>query len=190
MIEIDGILLEKDILTNYFLCDITKCLGGCCTFYGEYGAPLQPDEVPILENHIEITDHLLSQKSKNWIKENGVAEHIVDKPTTVCIENKDCVFVYYDKKNDAKIALCAIEKCFFEGKTKYRKPISCWLYPLRVATYKDTTYLYYSKIPECQAAIKNGKTQNVKLYQALKEPLIAWKGIEWYNKLVSKAESL
>jgi hypothetical protein len=30
----------------------------------------------------------------------------------------------------------------------------------------------------------------VKIYQALKEPLIFLKGVEWYNKLVAEAENL
>ena len=72
MIDIDGIIVEKKILTKYFFCDTKQCLGACCTFYGIYGAPLKEEEVTILENHIEITKHLLSDKSKQWIAEHGV----------------------------------------------------------------------------------------------------------------------
>jgi hypothetical protein len=63
MIEIDGILVEKEIITNYFLCDITKCKGACCTFEGVYGAPLTEGEVPTLEQHVSIVSHLLAQRS-------------------------------------------------------------------------------------------------------------------------------
>ena len=64
MILIDNIYVEKKILTQYFLCDTNICLGACCTFYGEYGAPLKEEEIPLLKEHITITEHLLSEKSK------------------------------------------------------------------------------------------------------------------------------
>jgi hypothetical protein len=183
MIEVGGILVEKEIINNYFLCDITKCFGGCCTFPGIYGAPLTEAEVPILEAQVEKVKHNLSEKSLNWIKENGVAENISGRPTTVCINKRDCVFVYYSDE----IALCSIEKEFLAGKTDFRKPISCWLFPIRAAFHKDTLYLYYEKIKECSSAVKNGKTQNLKIYQVLKAPLIAFLGEKWYSKLEQAA---
>ncbi|MCL2038797.1 MAG: DUF3109 family protein [Bacteroidetes bacterium] len=185
MIEIDGTFVEKDILTKYFLCDIEQCLGACCTFYGIYGAPLDENEITILENHIEITKHLLSDTTIKYIEENGVANCKLNKYYTVCINNKDCVFVYY-KGN--KVALCSIENCFFRNKTDFRKPISCWLFPIRVASFNNTFYIYYEKIKECSSAVKNGKQKNVKLYQALKEPLIAFFGEKWYKTLENKAK--
>jgi hypothetical protein len=188
MIDVGGILVEKDILTKPFLCDIEQCLGACCTFYGIYGAPLNDTEVPILEKQVEIAQHLLSDKSKEWISKYGTSENTSGKPTTVCINNRDCVFVYY--KKDADVALCAIENCYFKGKTKFRKPISCWLFPIRIAFHSETLYLYYEKIKECNSAVKNGKQKNIKIYQALKEPLIAFLGESWYNKLETASKQL
>ncbi len=184
MIEIDGILVEKSILTNFFLCDVSRCKGSCCTFPGEFGAPLNEDEVPILDEHVDIVKHDLSQKSLNWIANNGTSENHFGRYTTVCINKRDCVFVYYDKD----IALCAIEKEFLANKTDFRKPISCWLFPIRVAYHKNIMYLYYEEIPECSDAIKNGKKEKVKIYQSLKYPLISFLGEEWYQKLTNKAK--
>ena len=188
MIDINGILVEKEILTKHFLCEFEQCLGACCTFYGEYGAPLNEAEVPILEKHIAITQHLLSDKSKLWIEKHGTTENTSGRPTTVCINNRDCVFVYY--KKESNVALCAIEDCYFNGKTKFRKPISCWLFPIRVGFHKETFYLYYEKIKECNSAVKNGKQKNIKIYQALKEPLIAFLGEKWYKSLEAEANKL
>lgn len=188
MIEVKGILVEKDIITCPFLCDITACNGACCTFPGIYGAPLNDSEVPILEKHISKVEHLLSQKSKTYITEHGVAENTSGRPTTVCINSKDCVFVYYEKNNP--IALCSIEKIYLQNKTNFRKPISCWLFPIRAAFHNTTMYLYYEKIKECNSAIKNGKQKNIKIYQALKEPLIALLGEKWYEELATVAREL
>ncbi len=186
MIEINNIIVEKKILTEYFLCDISQCRGECCTFPGEFGAPVADNEVEILNSQVEITKDILSNKSLNYIKNNGVLEKKIDRHTTVCIDKRDCVFVYYDKN----IALCSIEKKYFDGKTSFRKPISCWLFPIRIANYKDKTYLYYEEIKECSSAVRNGENKNIKIYQMLKEPLIKFFGIDWYIELERTASNL
>lgn len=186
MIEVNGILVEKAILTGFFLCDISKCKGECCTFPGEFGAPLEISEVPILDAQVSIVKRNLSEKSLKWIEERGTSELRLKRYTTVCIEKRDCVFVYYEKD----IALCSIEKEFLEGNTNFRKPISCWLFPIRVGRHQNTTYLYYEKIPECSDAVKNGKKQGVKIYQALKNPLISAFGLEWYRELERQAATI
>jgi len=183
MLEISGIVVEKKILTEYFLCDLSKCKGACCTFPGELGAPVSDEEVPMLNSQTNITRDILSEKSLNYIKNNGVVENKIGRYTTVCINKRDCVFVYYDKD----IALCSIEKKFFDKQTDFRKPISCWLFPVRIATHKNKTYLYYEEIPECSSAIKNGKNKNIKIYQMLKDPLTQVFSAEWYFELENAA---
>ncbi|MCL2312521.1 MAG: DUF3109 family protein [Firmicutes bacterium] len=183
MIEVGGIFVENEIFTEYFLCDIKKCFGDCCTFPGVYGAPLTEAEAPILEEQFEKVKHLLSAKSLDWIKKNGVVEFASGRPTTVCINKRDCVFVYYSDK----VALCSIEKEFLDGNTNFRKPISCWLFPIRVGVIGNSILLYYEKISECSSAIKNGERQKMKIYQTLREPLIAFLGESWYNELIEIA---
>jgi hypothetical protein len=186
MIEVGGILVEKEILTNYFLCDVEQCKGSCCTFPGIYGAPISEAEIPILETHTKKVEHILSEKSLLWIKEHGIIERTSGRPTTVCINHRDCVFVYYS----GDIALCSIEKEFLAGNTNFRKPISCWLFPIRVTYHNDIMYLYYEKINECSTAIKNGKSKRIKIYQALKSSLIAFLGDEWYAKLLATQKEI
>jgi len=183
MIEVGGILVENEIFTEYFLCDIKKCLGSCCTFPGVYGAPLTVAEAPIVEQQFEKVKHLLSAKSLDWIKKHGVVEFASARPTTVCINKRDCVFVYYS----GEIALCSIEKEFLANNTDFRKPISCWLFPIRVGVIGDSMLLYYEKIRECSTAIKNGEMKQMKIYQTLREPLIAFLGENWYNELLKVA---
>ena len=184
MIEVGGILVESEIFSEYFLCDIKKCLGGCCTFPGDYGAPVAVAEIQILEEQFEKVKHLLSEKSLDWIKKNGVVEFVTKKPTTVCINGRDCVFVYYS----GEVALCSIEKEFLNKNTNFRKPISCWLFPIRVSFIGENMLLYYEKIEECFGAVKNGEKNKMKLYQTLKEPLTAFFGEKWYNELLTVAK--
>ena len=53
MIEIEGKIVSTDILTEPFCCDLSVCKGECC-IEGDSGAPLELDEVDILEEEYEM----------------------------------------------------------------------------------------------------------------------------------------
>ncbi|MDR1682153.1 MAG: DUF3109 family protein, partial [Candidatus Symbiothrix sp.] len=99
---------------------------------------------------------------------------------TSIVNGKDCVFTCYDEQG---ICRCAIEKAYRKGKTQFYKPISCHLYPVRVAKYKDFRAVNYHRWSVCKAASIAGKKDNMKIYQFLKEPLIRKFGAEWYAHL-------
>ena len=44
MIVIDKTVISDDIADNYFICDLSKCKGGCCV-EGDLGAPLEKEEL-------------------------------------------------------------------------------------------------------------------------------------------------
>lgn len=48
MIEIDDKIVSADLLRECFACDLAQCKGICCV-EGNAGAPLEEDEVKILE---------------------------------------------------------------------------------------------------------------------------------------------
>ena len=52
MIEIDDKLVSVDLLRECFVCDLGKCKGICCV-EGDAGAPLDIDEVDLLEEEYE-----------------------------------------------------------------------------------------------------------------------------------------
>ena len=52
MIEIEDKIVSTDLLTEHFCCDITACKGQCC-IDGDSGAPLEIEEVDILEQEYE-----------------------------------------------------------------------------------------------------------------------------------------
>ena len=53
---------------------------------------------------------------------------------TPLVFGKECVYVFFDQNNIAK---CAIEAAYRQGKIKYKKPISCELYPVRISSYPE-----------------------------------------------------
>jgi hypothetical protein len=47
VIAIDNVLVSDAVVEEQFVCDLMKCKGGCCED-GDAGAPLEKDELEIL----------------------------------------------------------------------------------------------------------------------------------------------
>jgi hypothetical protein len=183
MIKIKNTEVDDDILKEYFSCDVERCNGACCTFPGQFGAPVLDEEVPVIKESTKFAIEYLSDSSKSYIKEHGVIDGEPGNYTTVCIDKRDCVFVNYD----GAIARCAIERAYFEGKIKYQKPVSCHLFPIRVSRNRNN-HIYYERINECYPGKLNGQKMEKYLYQYLEEALIRSYGKEWYKSLNEYAE--
>lgn len=185
MIQIDDAVVALDIIEENFLCDLSACKGECCV-EGESGAPLEKEEVEILEQILPFVWDDLSPKAQELIKKQGVAyqDHDGDMVTSI-VNGKDCVFTYYDEKGICK---CAIEKAYKEGKIDFYKPISCHLYPIRLEKYRDFTAVNYHRWRVCKAAVVLGNKEGLRIYQFLKEPLIRKFGEAWYNELCIAAD--
>ena len=52
MIEIGKTLISDDVVSEQFVCDLTKCKGACCV-EGDLGAPLNEDELEKIEEVID-----------------------------------------------------------------------------------------------------------------------------------------
>lgn len=185
MIQIDDAIIALDIIEENFLCDLSACKGECCV-EGESGAPLENEEVKILEQILPLVWDDLAPKAQEVINKQGVAYQDRDGDMVTSIVNgKDCVFTYYDEKGICK---CAIEKAYKEGKTDFYKPISCHLYPIRLEKFREFTAVNYHRWRVCKAAVLLGNKEGLKIYQFLKEPLIRKFGDAWYNELCIAAD--
>ena len=104
---------------------------------------------------------------------------------TSCIDNRDCVFVHYD----GDVAKCSLERAYEDGKTDWRKPLSCHMFPLRIRPFgKD--FVRYEQINECQAGREKGSLEGVKLYDFLRVPLIRKYGEAWYGAFLNHCQTL
>lgn len=185
MFQIGETIVSLDIITENFLCDLTACKGECC-IEGDSGAPIEDIEVDILNEILPAVWDDLSIKAQKVINEQGVVYKDRDGDmVTSIVDNKDCVFTYYDGDHTCK---CAIEKAYKEGKIDFYKPISCHLYPVRLEKYKDFIAINYHRWKICKAAVALGKAEGLKIYRFLKEPLIRCFGEEWYDELCLVAE--
>lgn len=187
MLQIGDTIVSLDLFKRKFLCDLASCKGQCCVD-GEEGAPLEKQEIEELNKALPVVWNSLPKHSQEVIVKQGVSYVDPDGDDVTSIVNgADCVFVYRDENGYAK---CAIEKAFLEGKLNFRKPISCYLYPVRVQKYKSFTAVNFHEWHICNCAVKAGKKGNLPVYQFLREPLVSKFGKAWYEELQLAAEAL
>lgn len=178
MIQIENILVGREIVKNQFACDLKKCKGACCTLDSEYGAPLMSEELEQIENVLDTVMEYLPITHRTEIEKNGFFEKKDDELMTRSFNNKACVFVYYE--ND--IAKCGIEKAFQDGITDFKKPISCHLFPIRISDFAGDV-LRFEKFNECSPALIKGKEEKINLIDFCKESLINKYGENWFLTL-------
>jgi hypothetical protein len=187
MIAIDNVLLSDQIINDQFVCDLTSCKGACCVD-GDAGAPLGNKELKHID---EVFEAVLPYLRKEGIEEiNKQGRYVHDKEfgwVTPTINSKICVYGIFDENGIVK---CGIEQAYLDGKTNWKKPISCHLFPIIVKKSNDgvTEFANYEpRQDHCKAACTLGKKLKVPVYQFLKEPLIRKYGEQFYEALEATA---
>lgn len=181
LLQVGDVVLSAELLTECFCCDLEACRGICCV-EGEAGAPVTPDEVAALEEVLDTVRDELAPEARTVVDRQGVAYADSDGELVTSIVNgRDCVFTCYD---DAGCCLCATERAYRQGRTAWRKPISCSLYPIRERQLGGgLTGLSYHRWAVCAAAVRKGRELGLPLYSFLREPLVRRFGEAWYAEL-------
>ena len=183
MIQIGKTLVSDELLSKDFVCNLSKCKGVCCV-EGDAGAPLEKEELKILEEIYPKVKPFLRAEGIEAIEQQG--KYVVDFEgdyVTPLVNEKECAYVVFDEKGHTK---CGIEIANEAGEVDYKKPISCHLYPVRVQKFTEVTAVNYHKWNICNDACAFGEELQVKVYEFLKEPLIRKFGENWYEELLAK----
>ena len=186
MILVGNAVLSDDIKENFFVCDLEACKGACCV-EGDSGAPLEDDETKILEEIYPFVKDYITEEGRQVIAAQGtwVIDSDGDKVTPTLGANRECAYALYDERGILK---CGIEQAYLAGKTSWKKPISCHLYPIRVTKYDQYDALNYNRWHICDPACQLGKSLQVPLYVFLKEALVRKYGETWYAELLEDIE--
>lgn len=185
MITLGKTILSDDIKEQFFVCDLIKCKGACCV-EGDLGAPLEKDELEVLDEVYDKVKPYLSDEGVKAIEKQGT--YILDDEgdySTPTVGGKECAYAIYDERGILK---CGIEQAYFDKKIDYRKPISCHLYPIRITKYEQFDALNYDQWHICAPACDHGAALKIPVYKFLKEPLIRKYGQEWYEDLTKEIE--
>jgi hypothetical protein len=182
----DKIIVSEGVLTGHFCCDLPVCKGICCV-EGDSGAPLTPEECRLLEQEWEQYMPYMQRKGVCAVEIQGPwVNDFEDDAVTPLIEGKECAYAFFRDGN----CMCAIEKAWNEGISSLRKPISCWLYPIRVQKLTgDTIGLNYHQCHLCSTARLQGEKKKVRVFEFLKEPLIHCFGREVYRAIKEAADN-
>ena len=197
IIEIDNFLISSEILTECFCCDYQLCKGCCCVI-GDSGAPVTNQEVEHFKKQFANYKPHLSESGLQTIEKHGfsVVDLDGDLVTPLIEERGECA---YSHTTEDGYTFCAIEKGFEEGvkngelsaKDSIRKPISCWLYPIRAGKLSNGSItLILSKEHLCKEAFEKGKKENIPVYKFLQEPIKFCFGEEFYSQLEIAAKEL
>ncbi|MBL0019161.1 MAG: DUF3109 family protein [Bacteroidetes bacterium] len=187
MFIIDDKLVSEDLLRVHFVCDLDACKGACCV-EGDLGAPLDADELPILDEIYPAVQPYLSEKSQQAIAQQG--KYIVDEDgfaSTTLVNGKECAYVVFKEG----MALCGIEMAHKDGKIPFLKPISCHLYPVRLKdmALMEMEAINYDRWDICNAACKLGRQLKMPVYKFLKGPLTRKFGEDFYAKMCETFEA-
>jgi hypothetical protein len=188
MIQIENTIISRELFEKKFVCDLSACKGACCV-EGDAGAPLEKEELEILEDNYSVVKEFLRPEGIKAIEEQGpyVNDHYdIHAQTTPLVNGKECAYTVFDEKG---IALCGIELAHKAGKIDFVKPISCHLYPVRINKTPDFDAVNVHTWHICKAACECGDKLDVKLYKFLKTALIRKYGNDWYAQ-VEEADKL
>jgi hypothetical protein len=181
LIAIDKVLVSDEVIEAKFVCDLHKCKGGCCED-GDAGAPLEKEEIKIIEENFETIKEYLTPEGLEAIKKQG--KFLYDREfgwVTPTINNAICAYGFRDKQGIIK---CGIEAAYYEGKLSWKKPISCHLFPIKIAKSKEYTMVNYEpREVLCQPGCVLGKKLKMPVYEFLKEALIRKFGTSFYDTL-------
>ena len=201
ILQVGDVLLSSEILTEKFCCDLSVCKGQCCV-EGDAGAPVTMEEIAEIEDCLDDVWQDLSASAQSVIDKQGVAytDQEGDLVTSI-VRGKDCVFTFeaalqgvgslQGKEPTPCVTLCALEKAYRAGKTRFCKPVSCALYPIREKRLGEGLVgLNYNRWDVCKMAVAKGIQEDLRLYQFLREPLIRRFGAVWYQQLLDTVSEL
>lgn len=148
---------------------------------------MEEGEAQEIEKEYGTFSHLLTPQARKKVEEVGHFEIDSDGDIVTPLIGKcgECVYTLFE--ND--ICFCAMERVFREGKSKFMKPISCSLYPIRVSTLSNGMLaLNLHRWDLCKCAFEKGKKEKLPVYKFLREPLIRRFGEEFYSSLEEAAK--
>ena len=188
MIVIQGKLISDDVIEKQFMCNLNACKGACC-WEGDFGAPLEDEEIETLQKDYQKIKPFLSKEGREVIRKKGKYTYFEEPAEngTPLLDNGACAYMTYDHKG---IAQCGIETAHKAGVIDFKKPISCHLYPIRLNKDEKSFFeaLNYDKWDICSAACQKGKEQQIAVYQFAKDAIIRKYGEDFYEELDAAAQ--
>ena len=189
MVIVQGKLISEDVLQEAFVCNLQACKGACC-WEGDYGAPLETEELFILSDIFEKVAPFLLPEAVERLRQEGLYTLYEEEGFgTTLMPNGACAYMTYDNNG---VAQCGIEQAHLAGATDFKKPISCHLYPIRVSSDNKGQFeaLNYDRWEICNPACQLGKKLKTPVYRFLQEAITRKYGADFFEELDAAARFL
>ena len=147
-------------------------------------------EAEAIEKNYHIFSPIMSEEGRAAVARKGFYEIDMDGDmvTPLVPGSEECAYTIFDEDGNC---FCSMERCWFQGKGDFRKPISCWLYPIRITTLRNgMRALNLHRWHICQDAFAQGKKDKVRVYEFLREPIERYFGEDFYSALSEAAKML
>lgn len=185
------ILVSDEIIKCRFACDLSLCGGLCCS-EGDAGAPLSDAEKEAFIEKASLLDEFEEPYRTRFAKFGAMTEVYSErlKKFIFCTsveENGDCVFSFV--KNG--VYLCRLQSGSGTGRhaagvSGFKKPVSCYLFPIREKRVGDITILNLYKYDECRGCYRKDAPL---LVEFLKPVLIETYGAGFFHALLDAASA-
>lgn len=193
LLQIGDFLVSTDIISECFACDYNVCKGACC-IYGDSGAPydvlrgLQScscsvvGEADALRNAYPQFSPYMSENGRMAVSSQSfsVVDRDGDAVTPLVSGTQECAFCHFDAEGNC---LCSIQIAS-ESNPHLAKPVSCSLYPIRLRRLcSGMIALNLHRWDICGCAFERGRREGIRVYEFLREPIIASFGTDLYDAL-------
>lgn len=191
LLQIGDFLVSTDIISECFACDYKVCKGACC-IYGESGAPYNVlkglpqcnvvDEASALEQSYQLFSQYMSDNGRKAVASQGfsVVDRDGDAVTPLVSGTQECAFCHFDDEGNCR---CSIQMAGVSS-PNLAKPVSCSLYPIRLRRLcSGMTAVNLHRWDICKCAFERGRREGIRVYEFLREPIIASFGQEFYEAL-------
>ncbi len=166
-IIVNNVIVAEEVWKSCFLCNLSICKGQCCVG-GDIGPEVSFSEQIFIQKNIDRIFKLLPEINQELLKKVGLWEIMSWGGTHLTCFRKgkgSCAYGWFDD-ND-------VFNCVFHHLDNSRiigKPLSCWLFPIRIYEKNNFIYLKLEKRKYCLYALSDSK--NPLLWDYLKTPLI------------------
>ncbi len=185
MLVIENVLVADEITEKQFVCNLEKCRGACCE-EGDAGAPLDREELQLVNQYYEKIKPYLTDQAIKHIERNGKYAYHVEFGWVTPTLPQDREICAYGKRDENGVIQCAFERAWQDKVIDWKKPVSCHLFPAIIEKGKKGGYdrmNYEPRQVHCRAACTLGKKLKVPLHQFLQEAITRKYGKDFYEIL-------
>ncbi len=97
MLVVNDVLISDEIVQEHFICDLDACKGACC-WEGDFGAPLEKAELPILDEIYDSIKDFLTSDGRAAIEAQGKYTYFEEMGGygTPLVNGAACAYLTYD----------------------------------------------------------------------------------------------